>query len=71
MQYEVSCGAVVFTRTAGERRYVIVKSLEGYYGFPKRTHVTEAETRCHNCNFAVLKTAYSRPSEVVVLGIGV
>jgi len=43
MQYEVSCGAVVFTRTAGERRYVIVKSLEGYYGFPKG-HVEAGET---------------------------
>lgn len=33
--YEKSCGAVVFTRTGGVVRYVIIQSLEGYYGFPK------------------------------------
>jgi len=35
VRYEDSCGAVVFTRENGEIRYVIVQSLEGYYGFPK------------------------------------
>ncbi|MDD6187999.1 MAG: NUDIX domain-containing protein [Clostridiales bacterium] len=47
MTYEVSCGAVVFTRAAGQIKYVIIKSTEGWYGFPKG-HVepgeTEAET---------------------------
>lgn len=32
---EKSCGAVVFTRTPDGIKYVIVQSLEGYYGFPK------------------------------------
>lgn len=47
VQYEKSCGAVVFTRTAEGIRYVIVQSLEGYYGFPKghcEKNETEEET---------------------------
>ncbi len=43
MTYEVSSGAVVFTRVGGGLRYVIVRSLEGYYGFPKG-HIEGAET---------------------------
>ena len=43
MTYEVSSGAVVFTREGGYLRYVIVRSLEGYYGFPKG-HMEGAET---------------------------
>ena len=35
VKYEKSCGAVVFTRTDAGIRYVIIQSLEGYYGFPK------------------------------------
>ena len=35
MTYETSCGAVVFTRRGGEIFYVIIRSIEGYYGFPK------------------------------------
>lgn len=30
-----SAGAVVFTRTAGEPRFVIVEHLDGHHGFPK------------------------------------
>ena len=43
MTYEISSGAVVFTREGGGLRYVIVRSLEGYYGFPKG-HIEEKET---------------------------
>ena len=43
MQYEKSCGAVVFTRRNGEIRYVLAQNLEGYYGFPKG-HVEAGET---------------------------
>ncbi len=46
-QYETSCGAVVFTRRNGLIAYVIIQSLEGYYGFPKghmEGNETEAET---------------------------
>ena len=35
MSTEYSCGAVVFTRLNGDIRYVIIQSLEGFYGFPK------------------------------------
>lgn len=35
MQYERSCGAVVFTRESGTIQYLIVQSPDGYYGFPK------------------------------------
>lgn len=35
MSYEISCGAVVFTRVEGEIKYVIIRSNEGWYGFPK------------------------------------
>lgn len=41
--YEKSCGAVVFTRICGESCYVIIESLEGYYGFPKG-HCEAGET---------------------------
>lgn len=41
--YEKSCGAVVFTRTAEGIQYVIIQSLEGYYGFPKG-HCEAGET---------------------------
>ena len=43
MKYEVSCGAVVFTHRNGKILYVIIQSLEGYYGFPKG-HIEENET---------------------------
>jgi len=43
MNIETSCGAVVFTREHGELRYVIVRSLEGFYGFPKG-HMEAGET---------------------------
>ena len=41
--YEKSCGAVAFTRTPDGIRYVIIQSLEGFYGFPKG-HCEENET---------------------------
>ena len=47
MQYEVSSGAVVFTRKENNIYFAIVKSLEGYYGFPKGNiegNETEEET---------------------------
>ena len=41
--YEKSCGAVVFTRLDDSIQFVIVQSLEGYYGFPKG-HCEASET---------------------------
>ena len=47
MNYEKSCGAVVYTVIDNQIRYVLVESLEGYHGFPKghaETGETETET---------------------------
>ena len=35
MKIEKSCGAVVFTREGGTVKYVIIRSPEGFYGYPK------------------------------------
>ncbi|HEX3016331.1 MAG TPA: NUDIX domain-containing protein [Caproicibacter sp.] len=43
MKYEISCGAVVFTQQGGKTQYVIIKSTEGYYGFPKG-HIESGES---------------------------
>ena len=43
MKTEKSCGAVVFTRENGEARYVIIRSTEGFFGFPKG-HMEPGET---------------------------
>ena len=39
---EKSCGAVVFTKIDGEIKYLMVKNLSGFYGFPKG-HVEDNE----------------------------
>ena len=43
MKHEKSCGAVVFTRTDGEIRYVLIQQHSGVFGFPKG-HVEGNET---------------------------
>ena len=43
MKYDDSCGAVVFTRQNDKILYVIIQSIEGYYGFPKG-HIEGDET---------------------------
>ena len=43
MHIETSCGAIVFTREQGEVKYLIIRSKEGIYGFPKG-HVEAGET---------------------------
>ena len=43
MIYEKSCGAVVFTRTNNEIKYLLIRNLTGIYGFPKG-HVEHGET---------------------------
>ncbi len=46
-KYEISCGAVVFTRRKDEIFYLIIQSREGIYGFPKghmEGNETEIET---------------------------
>ena len=43
MNWEKSCGAVVFTRRNGEPEFLIVQEQEGAYSFPKG-HVESGET---------------------------
>lgn len=43
MKMEKSCGAVVFTREGGTVKYVIIRSTEGIYGYPKG-HMEPGET---------------------------
>ena len=43
MKREKSCGGVVFTRENGMIKYVVIKSVNGFFGFPKG-HVEPGET---------------------------
>ena len=43
MKIEKSCGAVVFTREGDTVKYVIIRSPEGFYGYPKG-HMEAGET---------------------------
>ncbi len=43
MKTEISCGAVVFTHSAGEQNFVVIRALNGDYGFPKG-HMESGET---------------------------
>lgn len=43
MTYEYSCGAVVFTRTDGVPRYLMIREKTGHWGFPKG-HMEAGET---------------------------
>ena len=43
MKFEKSCGAIVFTQVNGERKYVVIRSNGGDYGFPKG-HMEAGET---------------------------
>lgn len=43
MNYEKSCGAVVFTRINNNIKYLLIQNLTGIYGFPKG-HIEQGET---------------------------
>ena len=43
LNYEKSCGAVVFTRIDNNIKYLLIQNLEGVYGFPKG-HVEDGES---------------------------
>lgn len=43
MNYEKSCGAVVFTRINNNIKYLLIQNLTGIYGFPKG-HIKQGET---------------------------
>ena len=58
MKREKSCGIIVFTRIGGVIKYVIIKSINGLYGFPKG-HIEKDETE--------IQTALREVSEEVGL----
>lgn len=43
MKYEVSCGYVAFKRIDGQYRYLLIRSINGEWGFPKG-HMENDET---------------------------
>ena len=43
LNYEKSCGAVVFTKINNNIKYLLIQNLEGIYGFPKG-HVEDGES---------------------------
>ena len=43
MEYIKSCGFVVYTEVCGERRYLVIESLNGDVGFPKG-HAEDGES---------------------------
>lgn len=43
MQSEKSCGAIVFTKSSAEYKFLIIQHFAGHYGFPKG-HVEAGET---------------------------
>lgn len=51
---EKSCGAVVFTDDGGERKYLVIKSIEGICGFPKG-HVENGETEQETARREILE----------------
>ncbi len=61
MTYERSCGAVVYTRTDGGVRYVLVRQKKGFYGFPKG-HVEGGETETETALREIWEEVGLRPA---------
>lgn len=51
---EKSCGAVVFSRESGARKYLLIRSLKGHYGFPKG-HVEAGESEHETAGREILE----------------
>lgn len=60
MNWEYSCGAVVFSRTGGSVRFVIVQEQAGAYSFPKG-HMEDGETEMETARREVLEETGLRP----------
>ncbi len=61
MTYEIACGAVVYTRTDGGIRYVLVQQKKGFYGFPKG-HVEGRETETETALREIWEEVGLRPA---------
>ena len=60
MEWEKSCGAVVYTRKDGEIRFVIVQEMAGAYSFPKG-HMEGNETEMETARREVFEEIGLRP----------
>ena len=60
MNYEKSCGAVVFTRKEGIIKYVLVQQLRGFYGFPKG-QVEKIETEKETALREIFEEVHLKP----------
>ena len=63
MKYEKSCGVIVFTRIENTIKYVIIKSVNGFYGFPKG-HVENNETETETALREVFEEVGLKPTLV-------
>ena len=61
MKFEKSCGVIVFTRENDTIKYVIIKSINGFYGFPKG-HVEGNETETETALREVYEEVSLKPS---------
>ena len=60
MNWEYSCGAIVFTRRAGQLLYVIVQEQGGAYSFPKG-HMEADETEEQTARREIFEETGLRP----------
>ena len=63
MNWEYSCGAVVFTRRNGQILYAIVQEKGGAYSFPKG-HMESGETEIETARREILEETGLRPGFV-------
>ena len=63
MKYEKSCGVIVFTRIENTIKYIIIKSVNGFYGFPKG-HVENDETETETALREVFEEVGLKPTLV-------
>ena len=61
MKNEKSCGIIVFTRENDIIKYVIIKSIGGFYGFPKG-HVENNETETQTAIREVFEEVGLKPT---------
>ena len=63
MNWEYSCGAIVFTRRNGQLLYVVVQEQGGAYSFPKG-HMETGETEMETARREILEETGLRPGFV-------
>ena len=61
MKHEKSCGVIVFTRKNGEIKYVVIESINGFFGFPKG-HIENGETEKQTALHEVFEEVGLKPN---------